>query len=54
MMIDNLIEFQDKLDCTNEFDLDGYIELVAVEKIEANLCLSFNICAGVDSEPAQL
>ncbi|MEL6929391.1 MAG: hypothetical protein AAFO95_12245 [Cyanobacteria bacterium J06600_6] len=49
-MIEKLLEIHE----TSEFDCNGYIELVAIEKIDTSLYLRFHICTGMDNEPIQL
>ena len=53
-MIEYLLEEQQIIRETTEFDLDGYIELVSVEKEESNLELQYKIHTGIDDDSAQL
>ena len=50
-MLNNLLEFIDNLEYTPEFDLDGRIDLVKVEKKANKLELKYLIYTGIDNKP---
>ena len=53
-MLDNLWKFIDDLERTPEFDLDGHISLVEVEKKANKLELKYLVHTGIDNKPSYI